>query len=126
MKLGPAILLSVFLSTLAGCGGGNTGRVAFRGMVTRDGAPVPSGLVSFQPAAGIKGPAANAEIADGEYRFSNLDGPAPGPHRVLVNVAVSGNKAAGAARQVEPTRWEFDVNVQETGDFSADFELESP
>lgn len=126
MKFGPLLLLTLALVPLGGCTGGNTGRVAFRGKVTRDGDPVSRGFVSFRPANGAKGPAANADIVDGEYGFTNYDGPAPGPHHVLVNVAATGNKSAGASQQVEPTRWEFDVDVRDSEEFAADFELESP
>ena len=116
---------AVLTLLLAGCGGAASGRVAFSGRVSKDGEPVPRGFVSFRPSEGHSGPAANTDIVDGEYRFSDLDGPMAGPHQVVVNVAAQGSKAAGGRAQVEATQWDFDVNVHESGEFESDFELES-
>jgi hypothetical protein len=114
------------LIACAGCGEADGGRIAFSGRVTRGDEPVPQGFVSFHPAEGHTGPAANADIKDGVYRFTASDGPLPGPHRATVTIPPLGSKAVGAAAASEPSKWEFDVLVAESGEFEADFHLEAP
>jgi hypothetical protein len=55
--------------------------------VTRGGAPIAAGTISFLPEAGNTGPAATSSVVEGEYRFSFEDGPIAGPHRVLVTIS---------------------------------------
>ena len=111
---------------LLGCGQNRSGRVGFSGHVTRDGKRVPHGFVSFRPTDGHMGPAANADILEGEYHFTGSDGPLPGPHVVTISVATLGSKAAGRAPAVEPSRWEFEISVRDAPDFTADFSLAAP
>lgn len=110
----------------AGCGGGETGRVAFSGRVTRQGEPISNGFLTYRPAEGHTGPAANTDIVDGVYRFTSSDGPFPGPYLVTVSVATVGSKAAGRALTVDASRWEFEVLVRADREFSADFQLDAP
>jgi hypothetical protein len=56
------------------------------GRVEVDGVAVAHGSISFLPAPGSSGPAANTVIVDGEYRFTEDSGPCCGPHRVLIDV----------------------------------------
>jgi hypothetical protein len=55
----------------AGCG--SAGRVStVEGVVTVDGAAVPSGTVSFSPLASGGAPAVTADIKDGKYRSEDV------------------------------------------------------
>lgn len=145
-----ALTLSLFV--FSGCGS-STGRCPLYGRVEVDGAAVAHGSISFLPAAGNAGPAANTAIVDGEYRFTKETGPHRGPHRVVIDVdpypgeaaagqkagqdgKAVGNKAAGAqARLSRPPRgkvtptakrhWEIEYTVPENGDYGKDFELKS-
>ncbi|HUT91276.1 MAG TPA: hypothetical protein VMY37_17385 [Thermoguttaceae bacterium] len=123
-----------------------------QGRVAIDGVAVERGSISLLPAAGNSGPAANAVIVDGEYRFTTESGPYGGPHRVLIDVdsEPGGNgatgqddpagvkavdvKAIGArAQRARPSRapveqtakrhWEIEFTVPEKGEFCKDFDL---
>lgn len=54
-----------------------------------------NGLVTFVPAAGIKGPAAATKIVAGRYKFDPATGPVAGEHDVILNVEA--DAADGAA-----------------------------
>jgi len=145
--------LSFSLLVFSGCGS-STGRRPLHGRVEIDGVAVTRGSISFLPAAGNPGPAANTVIVDGEYRFTGESGPYCGPHRVVIDidpypgeaaatgqeagqdVKAVGKKAAGArARRPRPSRakvtptakrhWEVEYTVPENGEYGKDFELGS-
>jgi hypothetical protein len=133
-----AILLLCF-ATLAGCGSrGETARKPMQGKVEQGGRPVEAGAISFLPAEGHAGPAANGAIAGGRYRFTTGDGPVAGPHRVLIDVDpadVNAGKAAVGAAKVEPLpggpdtnpsrrKWEFQMTVPSESPYEKDFQLE--
>ena len=120
------LLTLVLLVLMTGCGSKSTGRLAFSGKVLRNGKAVQSGFISFQPTDEHPGgPAANGSIHAGEYRFHTQNGPVPGPHVVIVNIAAAGDKrVVPEARTSEPTRWEFQVNVTEDKNFQKEFFLE--
>jgi hypothetical protein len=48
------------------------------------GKPPLHGSISFYPAEGHAGPAANTGIFNGRYRFTRDDGPFSGPHHVVI------------------------------------------
>jgi hypothetical protein len=71
---------------VAGCAGGQSDglpREPVSGNVTLDGAPMPTGSITFVP-IGFEGPPVGAEIKDGAYSIPRQDGPIPGPHTVGV------------------------------------------
>jgi len=140
----------LLLFVLSGCGS-SAGRCPLYGRVEVDGAAVSHGSISFLPAPGNSGPAANTAIVDGEYRFTKESGPHCGPHRVVIDidpypgeaaagekagqhVKTVGNTAAGARpRPPRPSRakvtptakrhWEVEYTVPDNGDYGKDFEL---
>jgi hypothetical protein len=74
------ILVSVFSR-----GEGRPGRRAVYGEVKVGGKPVAKGSISFYPAEGQAGPAANTAIVNGRFQFSRDDGPFAGPHHVVLS-----------------------------------------
>lgn len=80
------VLAAFVLATAGGCGADGPPRYQVEGRVTYDGRPVPAGRVIFEPdaAAGRKGPAGYAEIANGEYTTTPGKGAIGGPHKVRV------------------------------------------
>jgi hypothetical protein len=66
--------------------GASADRRPLHGRVQVDGVSVAYGSISFLPTAGNSGPAANASIVDGEYRYTKESGPRGGPHRVLIDI----------------------------------------
>ena len=122
-------LLAALLAV--GCGSqSGPQRIAVNGTVTRDGKKIEGGSISFLPAEGHSGPAANGVISGGEYSFSTETGPTAGPHRVLVRIAPptkgdlakqkspapkadSADPAGGKAKTAGRNRWEFEVSVSE-------------
>src|SRR5687767_11663369 len=86
-----------------GCGGDGLARVAVEGSVSQGGQPLSAGVISFLPAAGNNGPAANTDIVEGRYRFDRTNGPIAGAHRVLVRPA-SGGKAAAMEKSKQTSK----------------------
>jgi hypothetical protein len=60
-------------------------RVPVAGSVTLDGAPVPAGMIQFEPAAETKGPTAAGEISGGHYAIEKAQGPIAGKYKVLIS-----------------------------------------
>jgi hypothetical protein len=81
---------------LSGCGGSESLRRPMEGEVRVDGVAVERGAISFLPAKGTSGPAANGTIVEGRYRFTSESGPYAGPHRVLLDVDTQPEAAAAA------------------------------
>ena len=83
MTLLVGALTLLFLNV--GCGD-NSGpeRIAVSGLVQLDGAPMSGGLIRFVPKNDRVGPGAMAQIVDGEFAFTVVDGPVPGNHRVEI------------------------------------------
>ena len=71
-----AMLLSV------GCGKVDSGRRPVSGLIR--GAEGRSGVVSLVPDDTRHGFSVRAKISDGRFKFDTQNGPAPGPHTVLV------------------------------------------
>jgi hypothetical protein len=122
---------------LEGCGKGGVVRLPVHGTVALSNGEKFSGTIAFLPAEGNPGPAATATLSDGGYQFNRGDGPAAGPHRVIVRRTVSkrtllesrGSKtppastatAAGAAAKME---WTLSADVADDGVYQCDFTLE--
>ncbi len=80
---------------LCGCGGDDDPwtRAAVEGTVTLDGEPLKTGNITFFPGKGIDGPAAGAEIDDGEFSLPVEEGPVVGNNRVVIrSVQPTGRK----------------------------------
>ena len=144
--------LSLALLLCCGCGR-STARRPLHGRVEIAGVAVSRGSISLLPAAGNSGPAANAVILDGEYRFTGASGPHAGPHRVLIDIDArpgadqkTGKGAPGDVKRVDlgtanaaaerrppspaevakttKRHWEVEYTVPESGECRKDFELE--
>ncbi len=76
-----SLVLTAFVAL--GCGGpdGPT-KFALHGTVTREGKPLREGIIEMIPVAG--GPAAVANIAEGEYAFTTQTGPVEGDQEVKI------------------------------------------
>lgn len=118
----------------AGCSGRDgPQRIVVEGAATRDGSPVEKASISFLPAAGHHGPAATTMIEQGRYRLGPDEGPAAGPHRVIVEMAGDDKSAFLSAARDEGVpagpparRWEFEVEVPAEGPFEHDVTLDGP
>ncbi|MBC8355532.1 MAG: hypothetical protein H8E66_26435 [Planctomycetes bacterium] len=137
-----------------GCGGSDEPqRHALRGSVAVKGSPVAKGTISFLPSQGVSGAPASTSVEDGEYRFSNENGPFAGLHRVIIGIdepledvngamspaaptgASSGIKVAPpperpqGARRGRPattplkTQWEVQYTIEDDGENRKDFDL---
>ena len=83
-----AALSGAFVLLVVGCGdsSGLPPRYAVTGKVTYNGAPVPKGTVTFEPAS-PDGRHASGAITDGTYSLSTLgdnDGAMPGDYKVVI------------------------------------------
>jgi len=133
--------------------GSSTGRRPLHGRVQVDGVGIARGSISFLPAEGNSGPAANASIVDGKYSFTKETGPRGGPHRVLIDTFVPPGQGDVPApeqpmrdmKKTDPTafrernaglgpsaeqpqrsakrHWEVEYSVPEEGVDRKDFEL---
>jgi hypothetical protein len=76
----------LLVTVLAGCGGpaDEWPRAAAGGRVTLDGQPLKTGTITFFPAGATRGPAAGAEIVDGEYAIPAAEGPVVGMNRIEI------------------------------------------
>jgi hypothetical protein len=89
------------------------GRQPIFGELTWRGQPPAYGSISFYPAEGRAGPAANTRIVNGRYQFSKEDGPVVGPHHVVLSYVwdaedekqfqIPGTKGKEASSTSEPT-----------------------
>jgi len=111
---------------LPGCGRDDGPvRVPLEGIVSS--LDVPKGLngtISLMPSSETKGPAANGLIRDGLYKFTMVDGPVSGTHRVLIDVEPPRQKMDRAAAQSAPQwKFEFQITVPAEAPFEHDFTL---
>lgn len=100
------------LAVVFGRGEGHPGRQPVYGEVKLAGNPAARGSISFYPAEGHAGPAANTGIVNGRYHFSKQDGPFAGPHHVVLSYvwdaadeaqfALPSEKAKAAAATPKP------------------------
>ena len=108
-----------FLS-LAGCTA-ESDRRPISGTVSVDGTPVVRGSISFFPDHGHSGPAASTSISAGKYRFTSVNGPSAGPHRVVVGVetnppglAITGASLSERSSSAKQAPSEISTNVNPT------------
>ncbi|MBP85821.1 MAG: hypothetical protein CMJ64_03750 [Planctomycetaceae bacterium] len=87
----------VLCAAVVGCGGSSElSRQAISGTVQIGGAEIKKGAISFLPAPGTSGPAANGTIKNGSYRFTDDSGPFPGLHKVVIDVDPPTQESAAA------------------------------
>jgi hypothetical protein len=88
---------------LCGCGGSSeTGRHALQGTVSVEGNAVAKGSISFLPSQGVAGSPASTAIEEGEYRFTDENGPFAGEHRVVIGVETEQSTAVAAPSGAVP------------------------
>lgn len=99
--LHPAVAWYLAATLLTGCGGigGPQRRPVFGTVTDKRGDPI-DGTISFQPAKGHEGVAANGAILDGEFRFDTITGPVSGPHVVLITLDTTLNSKANGLDQI--------------------------
>jgi hypothetical protein len=100
LRLGRLIWIAVLVTVPACRDDDGLGRVAVRGSVTYQGAPVQRGLITFRPASGSRGPAAGTGIVDGKFLIPAEKGPIAGPQEVevkIVNVENDSEKSGASA-----------------------------
>lgn len=139
----PILLLSILL---AGCGSKSSiARLPIHGTVSLASGEKLHGSISFRPAAGRPGPAANTAVIDGNYQFTANNGPTAGPHQVIVQRVASTEdklKAISAAvptakkpsrQRPEPSptgakesasEWTRSIDVPTGGNYQCDFQLD--
>jgi hypothetical protein len=102
-----------------------------------------SGLVTFVPTSGTKGPAASIDFEDGAYRFTKLDGPIAGEFEVSFELEMLASSSAakrsrrggkfentqddtGGRKLYEPEMSAGAVSVSADGPFEIDLLLAKP
>ncbi|HVW02530.1 MAG TPA: carboxypeptidase-like regulatory domain-containing protein [Planctomycetaceae bacterium] len=112
-----ALILCVLLCI--GCEG-QSNRLPLTGTVTdRDGEPL-EGSISFLPDGGTEGPAANASVLNGEYRFDRTNGPVAGMYRVIVSPLVDKAEWDDQPKTIEVATFQAEVTRDQ---LTRDFEL---
>jgi hypothetical protein len=128
---GSAAAVLVAISLFAGCRHhSGLDRLPVHGEVTAAGGEKINGMISFQPAAGRKGPAANASIKDGKYHFDRSNGPIAGPTKVIVKRILSRQEqmAMMTSKKPKPPRkgdWSRGVDIADDGQYVCDFTIEN-
>jgi hypothetical protein len=89
----------IFLPIAACHSNDGLGRVAVRGTVTYDGAPVKHGMITFRPVLRSTGPSAGTAILDGKFQITAEKGPTVGQHEVAIKIA---DFAKDATKSEEP------------------------
>ena len=81
-----AVPAFMILAAAIGCGeeADQWPRAPIKGIVTLDGAPLPSGQIIFFPAGETAGPVAGAELVDGKFELKQHEGPVVGLNRVEI------------------------------------------
>lgn len=76
----------VLLSCFVGCSSEPDpwNRAAVEGEVSLDGEALSTGVITFFPIDGTKGPAAGGDIVDGRYSIKAANGPAAGTNRIEI------------------------------------------
>lgn len=123
------ILLAFPAFTLPGCGADDgLPRVAVTGSVMMNSEGLPAGGISFVPAEGHSGPAANGAVEEGYFAFSSSDGPVPGPHVCTITFTPTKDeliRLRADGKEIK-TSWEFPVTIPEKSSFERHFTLAPP
>jgi hypothetical protein len=110
-----------------GCGrSGGFERLPVGGTVSRAGGEKFNGLITFLPADGKPGPAASVSLLNGEYQFDRHNGPAAGPHRVIVNKVLPNKKSMLESRDKPSASWPAGGNLKNQWTQSATVTAEGP
>jgi len=97
---------------LCGCGGSSEpGRHALQGTVSVGGNAIVKGSISFLPAPGVSGSPASTAIEEGEYRFTEENGPFAGEHRVVIGVETEPSAAVAATSGAVPAAVSSGIKV---------------
>lgn len=137
------LLGCLFLLGLGGCGGSDYKVVPVSGLVTKDGSPLPSVVVTFQPVAGSGGVQAgvgSSAVTDSQGRYAlklataeQSPGAVVGRHRVTFAAqqaerSPSDDTAAPPAAEIVPVHYQLnplEFEVPAEGTDKADFTLQS-
>lgn len=89
-----------------------------------------NGSITFLPTNGRMGPSATTKVADGSYQFDRSNGPAAGPHTVIVKKGIPTPRIPDSvsARQSIPntkTVWTESVDVADDGRYEHNFTLKN-
>ncbi len=116
IRLAICVLVAQCLVGLGCSGDKGPLRVRVIGVVERKAEPLVNGTITFLPAKGHKGPAANGVIQNGKFDIPAAEGPTVGPHQVLISVLPGKMSAEFKAGMSAPkpsmrTRWELEADV---------------
>lgn len=136
----PLLVLSALgLAGCSGSSGDDLPREAVSGTVTLDGAPLPSGSISFSPDGGGPG-GGGGTITDGRFSIAREVGLPPGNYKVAINSAkkredqtkpaqAGGGKSVAVAKELIPTKYnarsQLKVEIKKGGGNDLKLELES-
>jgi len=113
-----------------GCRRGNVDRLPVHGTVQTVAGEKLDASIALLPAGGRKGPAANASVKEGEYRFDRVNGPTAGRTEVRIR-RIDGRQRVptlqAKTRRKTPTKseWTKFVDVADDGKYVQDFTLEN-
>jgi len=133
----PWILLGLAIAP-AGCGQRDSiTRLPIKGAVSSSTGQKLHGAITFVPAEGHAGPAATTAIVDGQYQFDTINGPVPGPHRVIVKRIDSSGRipeprassqktdAKSVTNPAGRVEWTFSCNLKATESGPHDFTIDA-
>jgi hypothetical protein len=124
------LILLGLLSLLCGCGSETrVKRSPVHGTVTMASGERLNGSITFLPAQGQSGPSATTSLAEGKYEFDRTNGPATGPHTVIIRRVVTREDSLKAIRAKQKPRengaeWTLSADVSETGQGVQDFNID--
>jgi hypothetical protein len=118
-----------FAPFLVGCRKGTTlDRLPVRGKVTLPSGELLNGSITFLPAKGRSGPAANTAVTEGKYGFDRYNGPVAGAHVVMVRrIEPRSGRAPSAGELAAPPKkseWTLSAELSDDGQYLQDFELD--
>jgi hypothetical protein len=88
-----------------------------------------NGSITFLPAKGLSGPSATTKVAEGKYEFDSTNGPAAGPHDVIVRRLITRAASLKAIKDKQPLRengaqWTLSADVADDGQYLKDFNID--
>jgi hypothetical protein len=113
-----------------GCGRGTTvDRLPIHGTVAKADGEQLNGSISFLPAPGQKGPSATTKLEQGKYAFDRANGPAVGPHKVIIKRVIGREESRKAIAAGQPTaqngaEWILSVTIADDGQYLQDLTIE--